>query len=131
MPDEPKTPEDQTPPKTSEVPDDEANAGLTLDITQPSTTKQPRIELQPYNPEKQRDYVRLVVTVGLLLMLMIVIVWACVESASWPNHWQQTKEMLQIIVPALVGLIGSVIGFYFGASQTSSSARSQDSGSSS
>jgi hypothetical protein len=66
--------------------------------------------------EKQRDYVRMVVTVGLLLMLGWVIVWASIESASWPDHWSQTKEMLQTILPAVTGLIGSVIGFYFGSS---------------
>jgi hypothetical protein len=75
----------------------------------------PHTALQPYVPEKQRDYVRLIVTVGLLLMLGWVIVWSCFESASWADHWAQTKEMLQIILPALTGLIGSVIGFYFGS----------------
>jgi hypothetical protein len=75
----------------------------------------PRLVLKTYDPDQQRDYVRLVVTVGLLLMLGGVITWACIESASWKDHWDQTKEMLQIILPALTGLIGSVIGFYFGS----------------
>jgi hypothetical protein len=73
-------------------------------------------ELETYNPEKRRDYVRLVVTVGLLAILGFVVVWSCVESASWKDHWDQTKEMLQIILPALLGLIGSALGFYFGSS---------------
>jgi hypothetical protein len=72
-------------------------------------------ELEPYNPEKRRDYVRLVITVGLLAILGFVVVWACVESSSWKEHWEQTKEMLQIILPALLGLIGSALGFYFGS----------------
>jgi hypothetical protein len=95
------------------------SANLTLNITNP-TTPSPGYELKPYLPDKQRDYVRLIVTVGLLLMLGWIIVWASIESASWPNHWQQTKEMLQIILPALTGLIGSVIGFYFGSGVNSS-----------
>jgi len=76
---------------------------------------QPRLELKPYIADKQRDYVRLIVTVGLLLMLGWVVVWSCIETASWSDHWAQTKEMLQSILPALTGLIGSVIGFYFGS----------------
>jgi hypothetical protein len=76
---------------------------------------QPRLELTPYIPEKQQDYVRLTSTVGLLLMFGWVIVWASIESASWPSHWDQTKDMFQIILPALTGLIGSVSGFYFGS----------------
>ena len=69
---------------------------------------------RPYSPEKQRDYVRLIVTCGLLLILGYLVVWATIESASWPAHWAQTKEMLQIILPAVIGIIGTVIGFYFG-----------------
>jgi len=98
-----------------------ADDGEIIDISVPSSGRQPRVELQPYDPEKQRDIVRLVVTVGLLTMLLIVVVWACGEAASWPDHWNQTKEMLQIILPALVGLIGSVIGFYFGSSKVGGS----------
>jgi hypothetical protein len=71
--------------------------------------------LVPYSQARQRDYVRLIVTVGLLVIFGWIVVWASVESASWPSHWSQTKEMLQSILPALTGLIGSVIGFYFGA----------------
>jgi len=81
----------------------------------------PRLQLQSYIPEKHRDYVRLIVTVGLLAMLGWVIVWSCIEAASWPSHWAQTKEMLQTILPALTGLIGSVIGFYFGSRGNESS----------
>ncbi|SRR5229473_1478170 len=84
----------------------------------------PRAVLQPYTPERQRDYVRLIVTVGLLLMLGWVIVWSCIEAASWPDHWAQTKEMLQAILPALTGLIGSVIGFYFGSGVNAKSTNS-------
>lgn len=76
---------------------------------------EPRLLVEPYSPEKQRDSVRLIVTIGLLLLLGWVVVWACIESASWKDHWERTKEMLQIILPALTGLIGSVVGFYFGS----------------
>jgi hypothetical protein len=90
-----------------------AGAGpIDLSTTSPH---QPRLELSTYIPEKQQDYVRLTFTVGLLLMFAWVIVWASIESASWPAHWDQTKDMLQIILPALTGLIGSVSGFYFGS----------------
>lgn len=71
-----------------------------------------------YEPEKQRDYVRAVVTIGLLVIFAWVVLWASIESASWPRHWEQTKEMLQVILPAITGLIGSALGFYFGAGGT-------------
>ncbi len=81
---------------------------------------------KPYLPEKQRDYVRLTVTVGLLLIFGYLVVFASIESTSWPSHWQQTKEMLQIILPAVTGIIGSVIGFYFGSAAASKSNSGND-----
>ena len=69
---------------------------------------------EPYRPERQRDWVRTIVTVGLLSALGGVIFWACRESVSSAAQWGQTKEMLQIVLPAVTGLLGSVIGFYFG-----------------
>ena len=87
-----------------------------IDASKPSskTLKEVIVDVES---EKRKDYVRLIVTVGLLFILLLVIVWACVETASWPAHWNQTKEMLQIIFLALTGLIGSVLGFYFGSSR--------------
>lgn len=76
---------------------------------------QVRTTEKPYSGEKQRDYVRLTVTAGLLAIFGYLVVFASIESASWPQHWQQTKEMLQIILPAITGIIGTVIGFYFGS----------------
>ena len=55
------------------------------------------------------------VTLGLLASFLGLIVWACRESVNSVVLWTQTKDMLQIILPALSGLLGSVIGFYFGS----------------
>ena len=87
---------------------------------------QSRASEKPYSAEKQRDYVRLTVTVGLLVILAYLVVFASIESASWPAHWQQTKEMLQIILPAITGIIGTVIGFYFGTTAANGSQSSSD-----
>lgn len=83
----------------------------TLDLTKGPPPPEPMFA----DIEARRDYVRLVVTIGLLSILAFVVVWSCIETASWPDHWNHTKEMLQIILPALTGLIGSVLGFYFGS----------------
>ena len=92
------------------------------DARQPPT--EPRLEnpeQRLYSPERQRDYVRLTVTVGLLAIFGYLVVFATFESASWPQHWQQAKEMLQIILPAITGIIGTVIGFYFGSANRNGS----------
>jgi len=96
----------------------------TLDVQGGPPGPEPKLEPPEERRERRRDWVRFIVTVGLLAMLAFLIVWACFEAKSWPDHWNQTKEMLQIILPALIGLIGSVIGFYFGTSTTRSNGSS-------
>ena len=96
-------------------------APLTLNVSDAS----PGISLIPYGGQiRAWDKVRQVVAIGLLVILAWVVVWSCIESASWKDHWAQTKEMLQTILPAITGLIGSVIGFYFGSGSNSSSSNS-------
>lgn len=87
----------------------------TLDLSGPLDASEPKVELKPYDPTRAQDHVRLIVTGGLLFMLLVVLIWGCWESASWNDHWEHAKELLQIFVPALIGLLGSVIGFYFGS----------------
>ena len=70
--------------------------------------------LVPYNPQRQYDYVRLIVTVGLLALFAFVVVWVALKSSGSEDVWKRTKDMLQIVLPALTALIGSVLGFYFG-----------------
>lgn len=64
---------------------------------------------------RRRDWVRAAITGCFLLMLLYVIVFACWEAQSWNNHWEQTKELLQILLSPLTGLLGSSVGFYFGS----------------
>ena len=90
---------------------------LDLDANAPqraSRTDRAAFQLRPYIPARQHDWVRTIVTVGLLAALGGIIFWACRQSISPAAQWSQTKEMLQILLPAITGLLGSVIGFYFG-----------------
>ncbi len=88
-----------------------------------------RAEAKAYSPERQRDNVRLIVACGFLLILGYLVVFSTVEAASYPDHWAQTKEMLQIIMPALTGIIGTVIGFYFGTAAAGQAKSPDDSNS--
>lgn len=75
-------------------------------------------DIEPYNPQRQYDFVRTVVTVGLLALLAFVIVWVAIKSAASEDIWKRTKDMLQIVLPALTALIGSALGFYFGTQKS-------------
>ncbi len=117
--------EEDAPPKGVVLPLD-VIAGP-LQASQPRNTQEvPAPGVKQYSPERQRDLVRLVVTCGMLLMLAYLVVFATLESASSPAHWTQTKEMLQILLPALTGIFGTVIGFYFGTAAMGSSRKPTD-----
>ena len=83
-----------------------------------SNSRSPKIVLKKrrYLQARAHDIARLILTIALLAMLSWVIVWACIGHTPW----NQVKEMLQIILPALTGLIGSAIGFYFGSKESKS-----------
>lgn len=112
------------------------DADLTLDLTQNQADGASRphrvVPYAQFNQVSQAerwDKVRKYVTLGLLAMFGWVVVWASIESKSWPDHWAQTKEMLQTILPAVTGLLGSVIGFYFGSNANSNGAGKSGTGS--
>jgi hypothetical protein len=86
---------------------------IEIDLTQRSS-RGVGFELKPYDPEPRRDWVRASVTVGLVVGFLALLADACVASFATKDHWDQTKEMLQILLPALTGLLGSALGFYFG-----------------
>jgi hypothetical protein len=96
-----------------------------------------RISVEPTNdrviPEsdlrnRRQDWVRAAIAGSFILMLLIVIIFACSAAVSWPTHWDQTKELLQIILSPLTGLLGSAVGFYFGARDSGARVRNHDDG---
>lgn len=36
---------------------------------------------------------------------------------AFSSHWAEVKELLQVLLPAETGLLGSALGFYFGQSK--------------
>ena len=56
------------------------------------------------------EFVRAGLAVLLLLLVAAVILIALMKTETWAD----TKELLDIALPALTGLLGSAVGFYFG-----------------
>ena len=65
-----------------------------------------------YNPESRRDWVRAAITLSLIFALLAV---SGVALYSAHGDFDKTKELLDKLLPALTGLIGSALGFYFGS----------------
>ena len=75
----------------------------------------PVVKTAVYNPEKQRDFVRTLTTFGFILVFALTIIAALYVVIWHGTSWSQTKELLELLLPAETALIGSAVGFYFGS----------------
>ncbi len=73
-----------------------------------------RLTLHPLNRRLfVQELVRAGLSLSLLMLLGVVIVLAFIEVGS--RSWTDAKELLDVVVPALMGLLGTAMGFYFGS----------------
>ncbi len=82
--------------------------------TQPSLPDVPIVRdslVVQYDPEPRRDTVRAIITISLIAALCGVVGYA---FYSTHGDYEKTKDLLDKLLPALTGLIGSALGFYFG-----------------
>ena len=83
--------------------------------TQPSLPGVPSVKeslIVQYDPEPRRDTVRAIIVISLIAALFGVTGFA---FYSTHGDYEKTKDMLDKLLPALTGLIGSALGFYFGS----------------
>jgi len=71
--------------------------------------EEPRVRLAIQ--EGAREFVRLLISAALVGILVAVVFL----SFQRVNNWTETKDLLQILLPAVTALLGSTIGFYFGS----------------
>jgi hypothetical protein len=76
------------------------------------------LDLGPFsaNPTPPEDWLRIVVTLlfsfALVAFLGLFLYFAATTGSD--GNWQRTKEAFGVILPALTGTLGTVLGFYFG-----------------
>ncbi len=56
-----------------------------------------------------------VFAIVILAPLILVTVIAIIAPSALNDFWEITKEWLQFTLPAVTGIVGSAMGFYFGA----------------
>lgn len=95
----------------TEVPEDgrdpDESAEIIADLPPPYTVGA-KVELR-------REFTRGTLTIGLFFVFGLTVV-VCLLAAIWAgaNQWAAVKDLLQILLPAETGLLGSAAGFYFG-----------------
>ena len=74
------------------------------------------VEMDPYDPEPERERIRgritLATTILFGLVVMMFLVAALVSSA---DRWSRSKEAMGVVLPAVTSVVGTVLGFYFGS----------------
>ncbi len=93
--------------------------GLRVDNTAGSGTP---TKVPWYDPRKlgaivsrRTDYTRVFVTGALVLTFIGVLWFGALASTSASANWSNVKEYLNVALPAITGLLGSAMGFYFGS----------------
>ena len=71
-----------------------------------------------YDPNPKREQVRGTIAWFLLGLLSMTVVFAFTAVARNWTDYENIKDMLGILLPPIVGLVGSAIGFYFGRGTT-------------
>ena len=56
-----------------------------------------------------------VFAIVILAPLILVTVISIISPSVLSDFWEITKEWLQFTLPAVTGIVGSAMGFYFGA----------------
>ncbi len=56
------------------------------------------------------EVVRAAVALLLIALLGVIVVFAFIRA----SNWNDTKELLDLVLPAVTALLGSALGFYFG-----------------
>jgi len=99
--------------------------------TPPTTTPQQSIDLGTIAPDEVwgprvtreisstlrlgfQEFVRAGLAFIFAALLFIIVILAFRTVGSDPD-WDNTKELLQVLLPAVTALLGSALGFYFGA----------------
>lgn len=61
------------------------------------------------------DTARLILAFTFVALFALTIFFACIAVIADGSAWSKARELLQVILPAETALLGSAVGFYFGA----------------
>lgn len=79
------------------------------------SVSRPPVELISARLATRQEWVRAILAVLFVALLALVVVWAFTSTSSW----RDTTELLDRVLPAVTGLLGSVVGFYFATGRNS------------
>jgi hypothetical protein len=78
----------------------------------------PHYQLQAWSPDKARESYRGWIAGWLIAVLAFIVIFSLVSLVAWQSKLADVKSLLEILLPVVVTLVGTVVGFYFGVKQT-------------
>jgi len=63
----------------------------------------------------RQDLIRSIIALTFVAIFALTIILAFMVVILFNGDWATTKDLLQLLFPAETALIGSAVGFYFGA----------------
>ncbi len=77
-------------------------------------------EEAPYDPEPEREKIRGRVTLAATLVFGAVLMTDLLAAfLASDARWARVKDAMQVVLPAISTIVGTIIGFYFGAQKRS------------
>ncbi|MCU1349663.1 MAG: hypothetical protein JWO56_2693 [Acidobacteria bacterium] len=103
------------PPKTSGV-GGEADHVLSVQTINldGSAIRADEVEIEARKPRGLWVVREEVVRAAVALLLLGLLTYIVVEAFQRAKSWDDTKELLDTLLPAVTALLGSAVGFYFG-----------------
>jgi hypothetical protein len=75
-------------------------------------------EEKPHKIAEKQEDTRGRIAVGLTFILGFIL-FSTLAVAAFTGRWEESIEFLKFVLPAVVGLLGSALGFYFGTRPSS------------
>lgn len=63
----------------------------------------------------RQDLIRSIIALTFVAIFALTVILAFMVVIFFNGNWTNTKDLLQLLFPAETALIGSAVGFYFGA----------------
>lgn len=72
-------------------------------------------EAEAYNRVKHLDWVRSITMYAFISIFALTVIASLVAAIWFDKEYPNIKDLIQALLPAETGLIGSAVGFYFGS----------------
>lgn len=109
--------EPQRPEQTEQAPQDAPDTtGGVSRIVEPESRSVERVSEPEQQPlQKKREDIRGALAVTFTIFFGVTLAAGFVAAMVGGEAWTNGRDFLQVALPAITGLLGSAVGFYFGS----------------